>query len=508
MLIWLKFKNTLVLKTSLSGVLCSLRRKFIDVELEKAREDIPMYKQNCADAEEAKSQLLKELDITNTHIEELKLKLEKTHVEEQQAKQESEHEKRRVEELEKGIASEATFSRKAQLEVAKAKHAAALAELKTVQGELEKLQKDFPALAAERDAAIKKAEEAVTKSKEVEKTIEDLSMELTNTKEALEAANVEHVQGEEARAGKAKEIDQEIMNLEKELKEAEEELEKLNKEISAAKELKSKFDAASALLQSLKTEMTTYMESKSNQENVEDYLHFTDLLENMEIKTHNDIQAAIALTKKQIEQLEAYKELRKAMEEAKKAKAEASSMESSLLATQKQIEAAKHFEKLASTATENGDLLDAVEVSLEEYLELSKKAHEAEQAEAKNQRDLEEMNAEIVERKETLQIALQKAEKAKAAKLKAEKELKDIREKQEKKRRKSGHSSLEKIAIKLEAATLRQRSPKAAKAQSESGESFNENPSLDSKTGKKKKKFLPKFFMFMGKKKSSSSKNA
>ncbi|KAK6130855.1 hypothetical protein DH2020_035401 [Rehmannia glutinosa] len=131
------------------------RRKFIEQELEKAQEEMPSYKQQCEAAEEAKSQVLKELDSTKRLIEELKLNLERAQKEEQQAKQDSELAKLRVEEMEQGIADEASFAAKAQLEVARARHAAAVSELKTVKA-IRTAQKRLRFVGSEKDAAAKK----------------------------------------------------------------------------------------------------------------------------------------------------------------------------------------------------------------------------------------------------------------------------------------------------------------------------------------------------------------
>ena len=187
-----------------------------------------MYKNKCDAAEDAKVHVLKELESTKRLIEELKLNLEKVQTEEQQAKQDAELAKLRVEEMEQGIADEASIAAKAQLEVARARHAAAITELKSVKDELEALHKDYTVLVTEKDVAVKKAEEAVSALKEVEKTDEDLTIELITAKESLESAHAAHLEAEEHRNGSAMANEQDALNWEKELKQAEEELEKLN----------------------------------------------------------------------------------------------------------------------------------------------------------------------------------------------------------------------------------------------------------------------------------------
>ncbi|CAI9763644.1 unnamed protein product [Fraxinus pennsylvanica] len=93
------------------------RQKFIELELETAKEEIPLYKKQAEVAELAKIQVLKELSSTKRLVEELKLNLERAQTE---AKQDSELAKLRVEEMEQGIADEASIAARAQLEFARA----------------------------------------------------------------------------------------------------------------------------------------------------------------------------------------------------------------------------------------------------------------------------------------------------------------------------------------------------------------------------------------------------
>ncbi|CDP01356.1 unnamed protein product [Coffea canephora] len=600
------------------------RRKLIEQELEKVQEEIPLYKNKCDAAEDAKVHVLKELESTKRLIEELKLNLEKVQTEEQQAKQDAELAKLRVEEMEQGIADEASIAAKAQLEVARARHAAAITELKSVKDELEALLKDYTVLVTEKDVAVKKAEEAVSASKEVEKTVEDLTIELITAKESLESAHAAHLEAEEHRIGAAMAKEQDTLNWEKELKQAEEELEKLNQQIVLARDLKSKLDTASTLLQELKAELAAYMESKLKEENNEG--NFKDGLVESERRTHSDIQAAVDFAKKELEEVKlniekatdevnclkvaatslkselekekaelaairqregmasvavasleaeidrtkseialvqmkekearekmvelpkqlqeaahqadeakslaqmAREELRKAKEEAEQAKAGASTIESRLHAAQKEIEAAKASEKLALAAinalqesesaqsTNDEDTPTGVTLSLEEYYELSKRTHDAEEqanmrvaaamsqievakeSELRTLNQLEEVNRELAERKSALELALQKAEQAKEGKLGVEQELRKWRAEHEQ-RRKAAESNFNQGP---DAAGIHQRlSPKAHL--NGSNTETESSPEPEVKVVKKKKRsFFPRIFMFLARKKTQT----
>ncbi|KAF8377537.1 hypothetical protein HHK36_030919 [Tetracentron sinense] len=537
------------------------RRKHIEQELEKVQEEIPEYKEQSEAAEDAKTQVLKELDITKRLIEELKLNLERAQTEEHQAKQDSELAKLRVEEMEQGIADEASVAAKAQLEVAKARHAAAVSELKSVKDELEALHEEYTSLVIEKDMAVKRAVEVVSASKEVEKTVEELTLELIATKESLESAQAAHLEAEEQRIGAAMAIEQDSHNWKRELKQAEVEQQKLSQQLLSAKDLKTKLDTASALLLDLKAELAVYMEAKLKQKTGEEEENLKGELEEPKKKTHADIQEAVASAKKELEEvmlniekvtaevnclkaaavslksgLEKEKselatvrqregmasvavasleaelnktiseisliqmkeneareqmvelpkqlqqaaqdadqakslaqvardELRKAKEEAEQSKAGANTMMSRLRATQKEIEAAKASENLAVAAvkalqgsesarsTKDDDAPAGVMLSVEEYSELSKRAHEAEehanmrvaaaisQIEVARESELtileklEEVNREMAARKEALLIATEKAEKAKEGKLGAERELRKWRAEHEQRRK-------------------------------------------------------------------------
>ncbi|KAL8058805.1 hypothetical protein ABFX02_03G045200 [Erythranthe guttata] len=586
-----------------------MRRKIIEQELEKAHEEIPLYKKQSEAAEQSKLQVLKELDSTKRLIEELKLNLERAQTEEQQAKQDSELAMLRVEEMEQGIADESSFAAKAQLEVAQARHAAAVSELKSVRDELEQLKKDHSLLVAEKEASVKRAEEAISRSREIEKSVEDLTIEVITAKESLESAHAAHLEAEEHRIGAVMAREQDILTLEKELKQAEEDLEKVTQQVSSSKELKSKLDKATELLRDLKVELADYMESKLDQEektvgkeeleevkaNIEKAKNEIMILRvasaslKMELerakselvaiqqregmasiavssleseinRTNTEIalvkaqekeerEIMVELPKKLTEAAQeadrvkslaqiAKDELKKAKEEAEQAKAGKSTVESRLIAARKEIEAAKASEKLALAAinalaesesaqiNNDDDSQNGVTLSLEEYYELSKRAHEAEEAanariaaalseievakesELKSLSRLEEANCDLSEKRAALETALRKSEKAQEGKLGVEQELRNWRSEHEQRRK-----ALESNNI----------SPKVSFEESTETKSFSNTPQISSPnsytsnteteaspgvkvvTKKKKRSFFPKILMFLGKKKAHAS---
>ncbi|KAK8705606.1 hypothetical protein V6N13_049204 [Hibiscus sabdariffa] len=245
----------------------SERCRFTGEDLEKLLEEMVVYKKRSVDVEAAKIQVLKVLDSTNRQINELKLSLERAQTEENQAKQDSELAMLREEEMEQGICDEASVAAKQQLEVAKARHAAAVEELKSINEELETLRKEYDSMVTERDTAVKKAEEAVSASKDVEKRVEELTFDLMATKESLGSANAAHVGAEEKRIEAAHARDQDTLHWEEDLKQAEEELQKFTQQIQSAEDLKPTLDTASVLLHDLKAELTAHTESKFNLEN-------------------------------------------------------------------------------------------------------------------------------------------------------------------------------------------------------------------------------------------------
>ncbi|XP_038984518.1 protein WEAK CHLOROPLAST MOVEMENT UNDER BLUE LIGHT 1 [Phoenix dactylifera] len=415
------------------------RHKLVQLELEKVQEEIPEYKKQSEAAEEAKAQVLKELDSTKRLVEELKLNLEKAQTEEAQARQDSELAQLRVKEMEQGIADEASVAAKAQLEVAKARHEAAVAELKSVKEELKTVQEEHVILITERDIAINEAEEAVSASKEIEKTVEELTLELIATKESLELSHTAHLEAEEHRIGAALAREQDCLTWEKELKQAEDEVQQLNEQLLLTKDLKSKLDTALTLLLNLKAELAAYMQAKLNQESegIEEEKQTDDTEEANNIG--RSIQEALASTRKEFEEVKA--NIEKAKDEVNCLRVASSSLKLEL-----------DKEKAALTNLQQREGMASIAVSsLEAELDRTKQEIETIRTKEKEARE------KMVELPKFLQQAAQEADHAKLVAQLAREELRKVKEEAE--QAKAGASTTE---IRLNAALKEIEAAKAS----------------------------------------------
>ncbi|PIA46304.1 hypothetical protein AQUCO_01500073v1 [Aquilegia coerulea] len=382
------------------------KRKLVEHEFEKAREEIHKYKKQSEEAKDANAKAMVELDSTKRLMAELKLDLERAETEEHQAKQDSELAKLRLEEVQQGIADEASVATNTEFEVAQARHAAAVEELKSVKNELEKLHTEYSSLIVEKDLAVKRAEEAASASMEVEKTVEELTLELIAMKGSLESAHAAHLEAEEKRirAEMAKEEDSSNWNTE--LKQAQEELQVLNQQNLPEEEIKLKLDNASTLLLNLKDELDTYKGDKSNQGESDEEGNLKAIQEDSSIlASHGDITSF----EKELEELRL--KIEKATVEVNYLKVASTSLKSEL-----------EIEKLAVSTTKQREGIALVTVASLQA-ELNKVMSELELLQVER-----EGKEKLVEVPNQLQKATQEAEESKSLALLARAEMSKAKE--------------------------------------------------------------------------------
>ncbi|KAL8153994.1 hypothetical protein V2J09_011754 [Rumex salicifolius] len=220
------------------------KSRILEHELEKGKE-----------GEEAKRKALKEIESINCLIEELKLKLERAQEEESQAKQDSELARITVMEMEE----------KGTVDNEQHEDERFVCELKCVKKEMEDLQQKQASLLSEKDVALKRVEDALSKSKEIEKNVEEMKLELVSNKETLESAHNLLLEADEKRneAAMAKEKDKLVWD--EDLKQAKEDMEKLNQQVEVVRDLKGKLNAASEMLERLRSELSGYKESATDE---------------------------------------------------------------------------------------------------------------------------------------------------------------------------------------------------------------------------------------------------
>ncbi|CAL9770979.1 unnamed protein product [Musa acuminata subsp. burmannicoides] len=242
----------------------------------------------------------------------------------------------------------------------------------------------------------------------------------------------------------------------------------------------------------------------------------------------------------------AREELRKSKEEADEAKASASTIEIRLHAALKEIEAARSSEMMALVAIKalqeseqaasicGTDSPHSVTLPLDEYHNLSKRAHEAEelaheriaaaiaqidvakQSEVKSLERLDDAYGEMRARKEALKVATEKAEKAMEGKLGAEQGLRKWRAEHEQRRR-AGETAKDLIDRPQE--TFEQPSGPGSYTKEKSDavhsmtnpksyvpEDNSENDVPKVKTMKKKTSLVPKIVLSLARKKSQPVK--
>ncbi|KAL5196991.1 hypothetical protein ABZP36_000503 [Zizania latifolia] len=383
------------------------RRKLIQLELEKVKKEIPPCKEELEAAEVAKSLVANELETTRRIIEELKHNLEKAQIEEVQAKQDSELAQLRAQEIEQGVADEASVIARTQIEVAKERHEKAVAESKSVKEELKTVHEQYVSLINERDTAIKRSEEVISAGKEIEKRVEQLTLELIASKGCLELAHAAHHEAEELRISAALAKEQDCLAWDRELQKAQEELQQLDNKILSKSDLKMNLDTNLRRLLSLKSELAAYVQNALSEEaGGLGKEHGSDDARQIS----RPVKEALVSTQKELEEVRENTE--KAKNEAKLFRFAATTIRTEMDNERTSLVALQQREGMASIA------ISALEA------ELNRTKHEIESVRSKEEHAQERM----VELPRILQQAAQEAEDAKIAALSAQEQLRKAKE--------------------------------------------------------------------------------
>ncbi|CAL5085645.1 unnamed protein product [Urochloa decumbens] len=419
------------------------RRKLIQLELEKIQTEIPLCKEDLEAAEMAKSQVIDELEHTKRLIEELQHHLEKVQVEQAQARQDSELAQLRAQEIEQGIAGEASAISRTQMEVAKERHEKAIAELKSVKEELTSVHEQYATLIGERNTAIKRAEEVISAGKEIEKRVEELTLELIASKGSLELAHAAHHEAEERRISAALAKEQDCLAWERQLRQAQEELQQLDTKLASNNDMQHNIDANLRKLLSLNSELSAYVENKLTEE-AEGASKEHESEDAKQIG--NSIKEALASKRKQLQEVKANIE---------KAKAKASVLRFAATTLKSELD----NEKASLDELQLGEAMASVAVSSLED-ELNRTKQEIETVRSKETEAQEKM----VELPMVLQQATQEAEDAKVAAHLAQEELRKAKEdfKQIKAAAATAETRLSAIAKEAEASIASERLALAA----------------------------------------------
>ncbi|KAG6487387.1 hypothetical protein ZIOFF_055973 [Zingiber officinale] len=389
----------------------SQKQRQAQLELKKVQEEIVKYQKRFQDEETATGQVLEELDYFKGHAEELNLRLERAETLNEQAKQDSALADLRLREVVQGIANGASLASRAQLDVANERYASAVAELKSVTEELEPKRVAYVSLLRERDVAVEKVADSFAATKEIELTVQELTLKLISTKELLESAHATHLHAADQTIIAALTLDIEKLMWHNLLKHAEEELQQVHEQMLLTNDAKSELCRASTVLLNLKAELVSLDYATMEIEEVRSHIEkSTDSVDSIKIqlsslqcdldremaalravrqredsqsasissleaqlyrmnlelelvqkregaikkKLTGEKQAKLQEASEEAEKAKelvntACEELSKAKEEALQAKAEATAMELKLTAALKQIEAAKAWQALANS---------------------------------------------------------------------------------------------------------------------------------------------------------------
>ncbi|KAG6483474.1 hypothetical protein ZIOFF_060122 [Zingiber officinale] len=471
------------------------KQRQAQLELKKVQEEIVKYQKRFQDEETATGQVLEELDYFKGHAEELNLRLERAETLNEQAKQDSALADLRLREVVQGIANGASLASRAQLDVANERYASAVAELKSVTEELEPKRVAYVSLLRERDVAVEKVADSFAATKEIELTVQELTLKLISSKELLESAHATHLHAADQTIIAALTLDIEKLMWHNLLKHAEEELQQVHEQMLLTNDAKSELCRASTVLLNLKAELVSLDYATMEIEEVRSHIEkSTDSVDSIKIqlsslqcdldremaalravrqredsqsasissleaqlyrmnlelelvqkregaikkKLTGEKQAKLQEASEEAEKAKelvntACEELSKAKEEALQAKAEATAMELKLTAALKEIEAAKAWQALANSEVKSlqASREDSNGVALP-FEEYSALIEKAKEAEEQAKERITPPIKQMEAAKESESRSLEKLEKAKETLEGKKKELRAAMERLEK----------------------------------------------------------------------------
>jgi len=273
---------------------------------------------------------------------------------------------------------------------------ALIAKVMSVKEELGKVQKDYGSLLMETDSSISKAQAAFVMSKDAEKEIEELTIELQRLKEVFDLANATCQDAEERKKNTLMARDEDCLAWEKDLRQSDKELNQISLDLCSFQELQSKHDTSAIMLLNLKNQLAACLGAKLIGEAQE-----------QESGTHKPMQEEVIIM------------LKNELEEHRKSIAKVTDELCVLKATAELLKSQLNKERAALAATQQVEAMASITIeSLKMDIKLSQQELEAVHAKAQECRDRMEVDeAKVIatNAQEELRKTKEEVEQAKAA---------------------------------------------------------------------------------------------
>ncbi|KAL6660232.1 hypothetical protein ACP70R_002354 [Stipagrostis hirtigluma subsp. patula] len=352
----------------------------ITLQLDKVKDEISECKRQVEDTEAAKVSVLNELERTKKLIDELKHVLVRQQAEEVDAKEDLQFFQFIIQEAAEEVTSDDSAVVKEKLKTIQERYNAVVAKLMFVKDESRKVQEDYDSLLLERDTSIRKAQAAFTMSKEAERQVLDLTVELNQLKGVLDLAHGICHDAKERKIGTSMVRDEDC------------------RKISSIEELKLKLATSSSLLLKLNDEVACLEANLIEQ------------AQDQESGTHESMQEKVIPSRN--DELEEHrKNIAKATDEICALKVIAASIKS------------ENKEKAALSSMQQKEAMTSITVSsLKLEIKMSQQELEAVQAKVKECQD------RMVELPKVLQDAACEADNAKSTAITAQEKLRETKD--------------------------------------------------------------------------------